>query len=118
MTDCLFCKIIGGEIPSQQVYDDENVIAFRDIAPHAPVHILIVTKEHITSAAEICPENSQLVAKCFEVVSKLAKSEGLDNGFRVISNSGPDGGQTVPHLHFHLLGGKKLGAGLAGNLIE
>jgi len=114
MSDCLFCKIISGEIPSQLIYEDEHVAAFRDIAPHAPVHALIVPKEHITSAAEVCPDNSHLVAKCFEVISKLAKSEGLDNGFRVISNSGSDGGQTVPHLHFHLLGGRPLGAGLVG----
>ena len=112
MSDCLFCKIIAGEIPSQRVYDDENVFAFRDIAPQAPVHILVVPKEHITSAAEVCPENSHLVAKCFEVIPKIAKSEGLDNGFRVISNVGSDGGQSVPHVHFHLLGGKPLGAGL------
>ena len=115
MSDCLFCKIISGEIPSQLVYEDEHVVSFRDIAPHAPVHLLVVPKEHITSAADICPDNSHLAAKCFEVISKLAKNEGLDNGFRVISNSGSDGGQSVLHLHFHLLGGRALGAGLIEN---
>jgi len=113
MSDCLFCKIISGEIPSSKVYDDDFIFAFRDIAPQAPVHILVVPKEHITSAVEINVENSHLVAKCFEAIVKISKSEGLDNGFRVISNSGPDGGQTVFHLHFHLFGGKALpGPGL------
>ena len=115
MTDCLFCKIIAGEIPSQPVYDDEFVIAFRDIAPQAPVHILVVPKEHIESAADIKPENSNLAAKCFEAIAKIAKSEKMGKGFRVISNAGTDGGQTVAHLHFHLLGGKPLGPGLVGN---
>jgi len=109
MSNCIFCKIAAGEIPSEKLYEDENVVAFRDIAPHAPVHVLIVPKEHLTSAAEITPENSHLAAKCFEVVAKLAKTEGLDGGFRVITNSGADGGQTVAHLHFHLMGGKTLG---------
>ena len=113
MSDCLFCKIISGEIPSSKVYEDDFVFAFRDIAPQAPVHILIVPKEHITSASEINEENSHIVAKCFEAIVKISESEGLDNGFRVISNSGPDGGQTVFHLHFHLFGGKVLpGPGL------
>ena len=115
MSDCIFCKIIAGEIPSQSVYEDEYVLAFRDITPQAPVHIIIVPKEHIASAAELDPENSYLAAKCLEAAAKLAKSEGLDNGFRVVTNSGQDGGQTVFHLHFHLLGGKAFGpAGLAG----
>ena len=112
MPDCLFCKIISGEIPSQLVYEDEHVLAFRDIAPQAPVHILIVPKEHIASAADLNPENSSHAAKCFDAIAKIAKSEGLDSGFRVITNIGPDGGQTVYHLHFHLIGGKALGAGL------
>jgi len=106
MTDCLFCKIIAKEIPSTCVYEDENVFAFRDIAPQAPVHILIVPKEHIVSASEIAADNSDIVSKCFEAIAKIAKDEGLDSGFRVITNSGADGGQTVFHLHFHLLGGK------------
>ena len=115
MSDCLFCKIIAGEIPSQPVYEDEFVVAFRDIAPQAPIHILVVPKEHIESAADLNPENSFLAAKCFEVIAKLAKSESMSNGFRVISNVGSDGGQTVPHLHFHMLGGRSLGAGLVNN---
>ena len=112
MPDCIFCKIIAGEIPSQFIYEDEYVCAFRDIAPQAPVHILVVPKEHIASVADLTAENSILAAKCLEAVAKLSKSEGLDGGFRVIANSGSDGGQTVFHLHFHILGGKPLGAGL------
>jgi histidine triad (HIT) family protein len=110
MADCIFCRIIAGELPSQCVYEDESVYAFRDIAPQAPVHILVVPKQHIVSAADITAENSHLAAKCLEVIAKLAKSEGLDSGFRVITSSGQDGGQTVFHLHFHLLGGKPLSA--------
>ena len=113
MSECIFCKIISGEIPSQRVYEDDYVFAFRDISPQAPVHILVVPKEHITSAAEITPANSYLAARCFEIIAKLAKDEGLNNGFRAITNVGADGGQTVPHLHFHILGGKPLGAKLS-----
>jgi len=113
MSDCVFCKIAAGEIPSQQVYDDEYVYAFRDIAPQAPVHILVVPKAHVAaSVADLTPENSDSAAKCLEAIAKIAKSENLGDGFRVISNSGADAGQTVFHLHFHLLGGKPLGAGL------
>ena len=112
MSDCIFCRIIAGEIPSQRVYEDESVYAFRDIAPQAPVHILVVPKQHIASAAELTPENSHLAAKCLEAIAKLAESEGLSSGCRIISNTGPDAGQTVFHLHFHLLGGKPLGARL------
>jgi len=111
-SDCIFCKIISGAIPSQCVYDDEFVYAFRDIAPQAPVHILVVPKEHLASASELTAENSHLAAKCFEAIAKIAESEGLSEGFRVITNSGSDGGQTVFHLHFHLLGGRSLGTGL------
>jgi len=110
MSDCIFCKIVAGEIPSTKVYDDEFVYAFRDIYPQAPVHILIVPKEHIASVADMSVENSHLVARCFEAISVITKNEGLDSGFRVISNTGSEGGQTVFHLHFHLLGGKPLGA--------
>ena len=105
---CLFCKIIAGEIPSSKVYEDENVYAFRDINPQAPVHVLVVPKEHIGSADEITPENSALVARLFEAIPKIAKAEGLANGYRVITNCGEDGCQSVKHLHFHVLGGKKL----------
>jgi len=113
LAGCVFCKIVAGEIPSQRVYEDNNVYAFRDITPQAPVHVLVVPKEHaVSSVADITAETSRLAALCLEAIAKIAISEGLSNGFRVITNSGPDGGQTISHLHFHLLGGKKLGAGL------
>ncbi len=106
--NCLFCKIINGDIPSAKVYEDEYVFAFRDINPQAPVHVLVVPKAHIASAAEVTAENSVYVARCFEAIAKIARAEGLDRGFRVVNNCGEDGGQTVMHLHFHLLGGVKL----------
>ena len=112
MSDCLFCKIISGAIPSDKVYEDDHVYAFRDISPQAPVHILVIPKEHVASCAKLTAENSILAAKCFEAIAIIAEREGLQSGFRVITNSGADGGQTVFHLHFHLLGGKTLGAGL------
>lgn len=107
--DCLFCKIIAGDIPSTKVYEDDYVFAFRDINPQTPVHILFVPKKHICCARAINEENSLYVAKCFEAIAKVAREEGLQNGYRVINNCGEDGGQTVMHLHFHLLGGVKLG---------
>ena len=106
--DCLFCKIIAGEIPSKKVYEDDMVYAFHDIEPQAPVHVLIVPKEHICCANEITPDNSRYVAHIYEVVPKLAKELGLENGYRVVNNCGEDGAQSVFHLHFHLLGGRKL----------
>lgn len=106
--DCLFCKIIAGEIPSSKVYEDDSVFAFRDINPQAPVHILVVPKAHISCAADIDGENSIYVAKCFEAIAKIAKAEGLDEGYRVVNNCGEAGGQTVMHLHFHIIGGEKL----------
>ena len=106
--NCLFCKIIDGQIPSAKVYEDENVFAFRDIKPQAPVHVLVVPKEHISCALELNGDNSAVAAKCFEAVAKIARSEGLESGFRVINNCGEDGGQSVMHLHFHLIGGRKL----------
>ena len=106
--DCLFCRIIHGEIPSTKVYEDEKVFAFRDINPQAPVHVLVLPKEHITCASEITADNSSAVAECFEAIAKIAAAEGLDKGFRVINNCGVDGGQSVMHLHFHLIGGRKL----------
>lgn len=112
MSDCIFCRIIKGEIPSECVYEDDFVYAFRDITPQAPVHVLIVPREHIASVSELTAESSHLVAKCYEAIVKIAEKEGLHNGFRIITNSGNDGGQTVLHLHFHLLGGRPLGAGL------
>lgn len=109
MEDCLFCKIAEGKIPSTCLYNGEDVFAFRDINPQAPVHFLVIPKKHIDSLAQIAPENSAIVAKCFEVIAELAKEdEELKNGYRVISNCGPDAGQTVHHLHFHVLGGKPM----------
>ena len=107
MENCLFCKIIGGVIPSDKVYEDELVFAFRDIAPQAPTHILVVPKTHIDSCNGITAENSAVVARIFEVIPQIAKAEGLENGYRVITNCGADGCQSVLHLHFHILGGKK-----------
>ena len=106
--DCLFCKIIEGTIPSAKVYENEWVYAFRDIAPQAPVHVLIVPKVHIASADGINAENSAYVAKIFEAIPEIAKAEGLTNGYRVLTNCGEAGCQSVKHIHFHLLGGKKL----------
>ncbi len=107
--DCLFCKIAAGEIPSAKVFEDDLVYAFKDISPVAPVHVLIIPKEHLLSSpAEVTGENSAVVAHIFEVAAKLAPELGLDNGWRIIANCGEDGGQTVHHLHFHLLGGKAL----------
>lgn len=113
MEDCLFCKIVAGEIPSTKVFEDEKVLAFRDIAPMAPTHILVIPKTHIGSVNEITAENSALVAHIFTVIPRIAKAEGLENGYRVVSNCGSDAGQTVPHLHFHILGGCKLSLGMA-----
>lgn len=110
--DCLFCAIIDGEIPSTKVYEDELCLAFRDINPLAPTHILILPKAHIPSANAIDEMNSAVVAHIFELVPRLAAAEGLDNGYRVITNCGPDAGQSVQHLHFHLLGGRKLADGV------
>jgi len=106
--NCIFCKIIDGAIPSTKVYEDEYVFAMRDINPQAPVHILVLPKEHISCASAIDENNSVYVAKIFEAIAKIAKAEGLDNGYRVINNCGEDGGQTVMHLHYHILGGTKL----------
>jgi histidine triad (HIT) family protein len=107
--DCIFCKIIKGDIPSSKVYENEHVYAFRDINPQAPVHILVVPKEHISSVDEITAENSAIVAKIFEAIPEIAKSEKLSGGYRVISNCGADACQSVKHLHFHILGGAQLG---------
>ena len=108
MENCLFCKIIKGEIPSTKVYEDEMVYAFNDIAPQAPHHIVIIPKVHIASANEINEENSKYIAHIFEVIPKFAKELGFDeNGYRVINNCGKDGGQTVHHIHFHLTAGRE-----------
>lgn len=108
MSDCLFCKIIAGEIPSSKVYEDDTVYAFRDIAPQAPTHILVIPKVHISSCNDVTEDNSAVVAHIFEVIPMIAGAAGLTGGYRVVSNCGPDAGQTVPHLHFHILGGKTL----------
>ena len=113
MSDCLFCKIIAGAIPSTKVYEDESVFAFRDIAPQAPTHILVIPKVHMASVNEVTAENSAVVAHIFEVIPQIAKAEGLENGYRVVSNCGADAGQTVHHLHFHILGGKTLSLEMA-----
>ena len=113
MSNCLFCKIIAGDIPSTKVYEDETVYAFRDIAPQAPTHILVIPKAHIGSVQEVTAENSGVVAHIFEIIPRIAEAEGLTGGYRVVSNCGPDAGQTVPHLHFHILGGKTLQAEMA-----
>lgn len=111
--DCLFCRILKGEIPSQKVYEDEWVYAFRDIAPQAPTHVLIIPRAHIAGADEITPENSAYVAHVFEAIPKIAAAEGLENGYRVITNCGEDACQSVKHLHFHLLGGRRLPESMA-----
>ena len=111
--DCLFCKIVAGEIPSTKVYEDEKVLAFRDIAPMAPTHILVIPKAHIGSVAEITAENSDVVAHIFQVIPQIAAAEGLTGGYRVVSNCGDDAGQTVHHLHFHILGGRELSLQMA-----
>ena len=108
MNDCLFCKIIAGEIPSTKVYEDDKVYAFRDINPQAPMHILVVPKAHIASVAEVRPANEALIGHLFSVIARIAEQEGLSGGYRVVSNCGSDAGQTVHHLHFHILGGKKM----------
>lgn len=110
---CLFCKIVAGEIPSTKVYEDDTVLAFRDIAPMAPTHILVIPKIHIPSVDGVTAENSAVVAHIFEVIPGIAAAEGLTGGYRVVSNCGPDAGQTVPHLHFHILGGKQLRTDMA-----
>ena len=106
--DCIFCKIINGDIPSKKAYEDEFCYAFHDINPQAPVHILVVPKKHIASADEINAENSEYVAKIFEAIPRIAKEAALENGYRVITNIGEDGCQSVKHLHFHIVGGRKL----------
>ena len=111
--DCIFCKIIKGDIPSTKVYEDELVYAFRDINPQAPTHILVIPKSHIAGVCDITPDNSRVVAHIFEVIPQIAKAEGLDGGYRVVSNCGKDAGQTVFHLHFHILGGKELSLEMA-----
>lgn len=104
--DCLFCKIISGEVPSKKIYEDDTVYVFEDIAPAAPIHYLLIPKQHIAGASEISESNSSVISHIFEVISKLAADLKLDNGFRVVTNCGDSAGQTVKHLHFHLLAGR------------
>lgn len=111
--NCLFCKIIAGEIPSTKVYEDETVYAFRDINPQAPCHVLVVPKAHMGDCNDVTAENSQVIAHIFEVIPVIARAEGLEGGYRVVSNCGDDAGQTVQHLHFHILGGKAMSLSMA-----
>lgn len=106
--DCLFCAIAAGEIPSTKVYEDDLILAFRDIAPQAPTHILVIPKAHLSGVSAITAEHQSLIGHIFTVIPEIARQEGLENGYRVVSNCGPDAGQTVNHLHFHILGGKVL----------
>ena len=110
MEDCLFCKIIKGEIPSNKVYEDDEILAFNDINPAAPIHILVIPKKHITSLAHMKKEDEAIVGKIYGVVNKIAEMQGFkENGYRVIVNCGRDAGQEVMHLHFHVLAGAKFG---------
>ncbi len=113
MENCLFCKIIHGEIPSSKVYENDQVYAFRDINPQAPVHVLVVPKKHVSSVAEISQLADADIAACLHAVSEIAVQEGLSGGYRVISNCGPDACQSVPHLHFHILGGRQMAEQMA-----
>ena len=109
MTDCIFCKIVAGAVPTEFLYQDEEIIAFRDIHPLAPVHILILPKKHIPSLIDLKPQHRELVGKLVEVANGLARSKGIaEKGYRLVINCGPDGGQVVPHLHLHLLGGRRM----------
>lgn len=109
MTDCIFCKIIAGEIPSKKIYEDDKVLAFYDIEPSAPVHFLVIPKAHIASVNEINEENADIISHIFKSINKIVQELNIaDTGYRVITNCGEDGGQTVGHLHFHIVGGRKL----------
>ncbi|MFI3206684.1 MAG: histidine triad nucleotide-binding protein [Clostridia bacterium] len=114
MNDCIFCKIVAGEIPSSKVYEDNDILAFNDISPMAKVHVLIIPKKHIMdSSADTTEENAEIIAKIFVVCAKLAKELGLKDGFRIVTNSKQHGCQSVDHLHFHLLGGEQLSPEMA-----
>ena len=115
MEECIFCKIIKGEIPSNIVYEDDRVIAFYDVNPAAPIHILVVPKKHIETLLDVSEEDGDLISYIYKIINKIAKDEGfVDDGFRVIANCGEDSGQEVKHIHFHVLAGKKLGAKIVG----
>ena len=113
MDQCLFCKILDGSIPSEKVYEDDAVYAFRDIHPMAPTHILVIPRTHIPSMDGVTEENADAARACLVAIPKIAAREGVSGGYRVVVNCGPSAGQTVPHLHFHILGGAELGLGLA-----
>ena len=108
MADCIFCRIAAGENPSNKLYEDDQLLAFYDLDPQAPTHLLVIPKAHIASVAEITPQKSAVVAPIYEVIARLAAELGLEQGFRVVTNCGPQGGQTVPHLHFHVLAGRDM----------
>ena len=109
MENCIFCKIVNGDIPSNKVYEDDKVYAFHDISPEAPTHFLVIPKDHITSANEINEQNSEIIAHIFVVINKIVRELGInDTGYRIVNNCGKDGGQTVGHMHFHVLGGRNL----------
>lgn len=109
MSDCIFCKIVNGEIPSKKVYEDENVLAFYDISPEAPVHVVVIPKQHIQSVNDLNEDNLEIVSQIFKAINKIVIELGIaDSGYRIVNNCGKDGGQTVNHLHFHLLGGRSL----------
>ena len=115
MNDCVFCKIIKGEIPSEKVYEDDEILAFKDINPAAPIHILVIPKKHIETLLEVKEEDSYLIAKIYQVINKIANQIEIEKeGFRVIANCGKDSGQEVMHIHFHILAGKKLGDKIVG----
>ncbi|MBQ4092791.1 MAG: histidine triad nucleotide-binding protein [Firmicutes bacterium] len=110
MNDCIFCKIINGDIPSKKVYEDDDILAFEDINPMAKVHILIIPKKHIETAADLCPEDAAVIGKIYLVAKQIAEEKGMaENGYRIVNNCKAHGGQEVYHIHFHLLGGEKLG---------
>lgn len=113
--DCIFCKIINKEIPAEIVYEDEEILGFKDISPAAPVHILVIPKKHISALTELTQDDEKVIGKIYTVINKIAKEQGiLEKGYRVIVNCGEDGCQEVKHIHFHLLGGKKLGEKIVG----
>ena len=110
MDDCIFCKIVKGEIPSEKVYEDEKVLAFKDINPVTPIHVLVIPKKHFRDVLDVKEEDKEIIADLFQSINKIAKTLGIEkNGFRIVNNCGEDAGQEVMHLHFHLLAGKKLG---------
>lgn len=113
MADCIFCKIVDGSIPSTKVYEDDKIIAFRDLDPQAPVHVLVIPKQHICCANEIDETNCEIVGYIFSKIPQITKELGLENGYRIVNNCGEDGCQSVKHMHFHILGGKKLNSQMA-----